>query len=61
MIMVVYGQQSLDMSLYAAGVALANKSTTEKEAVGEYNVVNKQGYIREMEKQLAHMGTKFKN
>ena len=36
-LMVDYNQQSIDMSLYAAGILLANKGTEESEAVQDYN------------------------
>ncbi len=41
-LMVVYDQQSVDMSLYAACLVLANKCNTEREAVGLYNTSEKE-------------------
>ncbi len=61
-IMVNYNQQSIDMSVYAACVLLANKGTTEKEAVGLYNYNdNKDAYASEIQKYLLDFGTNFIN
>lgn len=58
--MVVYGQQSIDMSLYTAAVLLANKGTAEKEAVREYNHGrNPKEYVDKTEYRLKCLGTDF--
>ena len=60
--MVVYDQQSIDMSLYAAAVLLANKGTTERAAVEAYNSSKKsESYIREAEYRLKCLGADFLN
>ena len=57
-IMVTYDQQSVDMSLYAAGVLLANKGTTESKVVQDYNGKNPD-YADEIGFRLACLQSKF--
>ena len=64
-IMVVYDQQSIDMSLYAAAILLANKGTTEKEAVWGYkggkDSAISEKYLKKTEYRLKCLGTDFIN
>lgn len=57
-IMVTYNQQSVDMSLYAACVLLANKGNTERKAVEQYNGKDGKGdketYAKDVESCLSH-------
>ena len=57
-LMVDYNQQSIDMSLYAAGILLANKGTEESEAVQDYNG-NNDKYGLEIEYRLKCLHSEY--
>jgi len=61
MILVVYDQQSIDMSLCAAAIELANKGNEEKAAVTAYNGGGDSDYTKKVSKNLEDMGTAFIN
>lgn len=64
MIMVVYNQQSTDMSLYAGAILLANKflpEKTESKAVEHYNGDGDPSYVEKVRGYLEKMGTDYIN
>lgn len=60
-IMVIHNQQSVDMSLFASGLELANHSNTERQAVINYNGGGTSGYVEDVRGYLIDMGTDYIN
>lgn len=59
--MVVYNQQSTDMSLFVGALELANHANTEELAVGNYNGGGEKSYVDSVRGYLNDMGTDFIN
>lgn len=58
-IMVIHNQQSVDMSLFASGLALADHSNTKRPAVINYNGGKTSGYVEDVRGYLNDMGTDY--
>lgn len=56
---VVYNQQSVDLSLFVGALELANHANTEHQAIINYNGGGTAGYDGEVEQYLIDMGTDF--